>query len=260
MICALHVIQTNRERLWHCLLHWRDWIRAILSSLASGRRIPAPPTISFFKAALMAPLKSCQPFFLYGCLWLLRRGEITVIQMLSDFNTPVNIRKGRTTPSSTMPRKKKTRPVFWISYPPTSAVSRHKPLPSQKADCLTHTEHRTVSAFIKTSRTHTSSCVRRRLADFIMSAGFQSFAFRRFNEWSYRGCKWINGVITGRSTICTWGHRTTVYAWEKLLGQKGKPCPIHHYENQIINALSLCFTGHRWRYHQAENLHLWCYV
>ncbi len=91
-----------------------DWIRTIASSLANGRRIPGPPTISFFKAALVAPLKSCHPFFLYGCLWLLRRGEIAVIQMLSDFNTPVNITKERTTPSSTMHGKKDETSVFNI--------------------------------------------------------------------------------------------------------------------------------------------------
>lgn len=157
-----------------------DWIRAIASSLANGRRIPSPPTISLFKAALVAPLKSCHPFFPFW-LWLLRRGEISVIQMLSGFNTPLNIRKERTTPSE-------MRPVFWISYPVTSAVSRHKSLPRQKADCLTHTEHRTVSVFITAQAfawTETNSCLRDSLCDGIMSAGFQSLAFRHYRESAY---------------------------------------------------------------------------
>lgn len=66
------------------------------------------PTNNFLlQSSISGSIKILSPFFLYGCLWLLGREEITVIQMLSDFSTPVNIRRGRTTPSSTMPRKKR---------------------------------------------------------------------------------------------------------------------------------------------------------
>ena len=66
------------------------------------------PTNNFLlQSSISGSIKILSPFFLYGCLWLLGREEITVIQMLSDFSTPVNIRQERTTPSSTMPRKKK---------------------------------------------------------------------------------------------------------------------------------------------------------
>lgn len=67
------------------------------------------------QSSISGSIKILSPFFLYGCLWLLGRGEITVIQMLSDFNTPVNIRKERTTPSSIMPRKKRWDQCF--EYP-----------------------------------------------------------------------------------------------------------------------------------------------
>lgn len=82
-------------------------------SIFTGKRKKDPwPTNNFLlQSSISGSIKILSPFFLYGCLWLLRRGEITVIQMLSDFNTPVNIRKERTTPSSAM-HKKKMRPVF----------------------------------------------------------------------------------------------------------------------------------------------------
>lgn len=78
-------------------------------SIFTGKRKKDPwPTNNFLlQSSISGSIKILSPFFLYGCLWLLRRGEITVIQMLSDFNTPVNITKERTTPSSSMRREKK---------------------------------------------------------------------------------------------------------------------------------------------------------
>lgn len=80
-------------------------------SIFTGKREKDPwPTNNFLlQSSISGSIKILSPFFLYGCLWLLRRGEITVIQMLSDFNTPVNITKERTTPSFTMHRKKKKK-------------------------------------------------------------------------------------------------------------------------------------------------------
>lgn len=87
--------------------------------------------------------------------------------------------------------------------------------------------------------TNTSWQLPKSLADAIMSAGFQSFAFRHYKKWTYHGCKWINEVIAGRSAIYTPGHGTTVYAWEELSGRRGGPHPIHHQRNHLFNALSL---------------------
>jgi hypothetical protein len=74
--------------------------------VAKGRKIPSPPTISSFKAALAVPLKSCHPFSLRLSV-ALRSREITVIQMLSDFLSPVNIREESIAPSFTMQHTKK---------------------------------------------------------------------------------------------------------------------------------------------------------
>lgn len=78
-------------------------------SIFTGKRKKDPgPTNNFLlQSSISGSIKILSPFFLYSCLWLLRKGEITFIQMLSDFNTPVNITKERTTPSFTMPRKKR---------------------------------------------------------------------------------------------------------------------------------------------------------
>lgn len=77
------------------------------SIFTGKRKKDAWPTNNFLlQSSISGSIKILSPFFLYGCLWLLRRGEITVIQMLSDFNTPVNIRKERTTPSSAMHTKR----------------------------------------------------------------------------------------------------------------------------------------------------------
>lgn len=77
------------------------------------KKEPWPTNNILLQSSISSSIKILSSLFLYGCLWLLRRGEITVIQMLSDFSTPVNITKERTTPSSTtMQEKKKIRPVF----------------------------------------------------------------------------------------------------------------------------------------------------
>lgn len=66
------------------------------------RKDPWPTNNFLLQSSISSSIKILSSFLLYGCLWLLRRGEITVIQMLSDFNTPVNITKERTTPSFTI--------------------------------------------------------------------------------------------------------------------------------------------------------------
>lgn len=71
------------------------------------KKDPWPTNNFLLQSSISSSIKILSSFFLYGCLWLLRRGEITVIQMLSDFNTPVNITKERTTPSSIMHGGKK---------------------------------------------------------------------------------------------------------------------------------------------------------
>lgn len=81
------------------------------------KKDPWPTNNFLLQSSISSSIKILSSFFLYGCLWLLRRGEITVIQMLSDFNTPVNITKERTTPSSTMHRKKKKRLDQCFEYP-----------------------------------------------------------------------------------------------------------------------------------------------
>lgn len=73
------------------------------------RTDPWPTNNFLLQSGISSSIKILSSCFLYGCLWLLRRGEITVIQMLRDFNTPVDITKERTIPSSTVQWREKKK-------------------------------------------------------------------------------------------------------------------------------------------------------
>lgn len=94
-----------------------DGIRTIasLSRPANGRRIPRPP-ISLLQSSISGSIKILSPFLFFfpllpfmaacGFWW---RKEITVIQMLSDFSAPVNIRQEGITPSSAVPAEREIK-------------------------------------------------------------------------------------------------------------------------------------------------------
>lgn len=92
-------------------------------SIFTGKwRMDPWPTNNFLlQSGISSSIKILSSCFLYGCLWLLRRGEIAVIQMLRDFNIPVDITKERTIPSSTVQwreKKKRLTSVLNIPSPP----------------------------------------------------------------------------------------------------------------------------------------------
>lgn len=143
-MCIL--IWTNHEILWHCLLNWNDSFGSEQIFSGKQKKYPWLTNNVLLQSSIRGSIKILSPRFLYDCLWLLKRGKITVIQMLSEFNTPVNTGKERTARSSTQ-KKNETRPVF--EYPLLLPLSCHMPLPLQKADYLSHAEHCTTSVFIK---------------------------------------------------------------------------------------------------------------
>lgn len=89
--------------------------------------------------------------FSFMCLGILRRGEITVIQMLSDFNTPVNIRKEITTPSSAIHGKKAEDETSVLNILSTYLCSiSSQAITSAESRLLDTYITRSVSVFIKT--------------------------------------------------------------------------------------------------------------